>query len=97
VVAPADVDGDGDIDLFVGGRSIPWKYGADPASQLLMNDGRGRFTDAAAHRPGLPTVGMVTDAVWNDVDGDKRPDLVHGGRLDAGGDVSQRGNGRFER
>jgi enediyne biosynthesis protein E4 len=97
VVAPADVDGDGDIDLFVGGRSIPWKYGADPKSQLLMNDGRGHFTDAAANSPGLPTVGMVTDAVWNDVDGDKRPDLVMVGDWMPVVMYRNRGNGRFER
>jgi hypothetical protein len=76
VVAPADVDGDGDLDLFVGGRSVPWRYGASPQSQLLLNDGRGHFSDATARAPGLARIGMVTDAVWSDVDGDRRADLV---------------------
>lgn len=97
VVAPADVDGDGDIDLFVGGRSIPWRYGADPSSQLLINDGRGRFTDAVANAPGLKTVGMVTDAVWSDTDGDRRPDLVLVGEWMPVTVFRNRGGGRLER
>jgi enediyne biosynthesis protein E4 len=76
-VAAADFDGDGAIDLFVGGRSIPGRYGLDPRSVLLRNDSRGHFTDVAdAAAPGLSHVGMVTDAVWKDVDGDGRVDLI---------------------
>jgi hypothetical protein len=76
-VAAADFDGDGAIDLFVGGRSIPGRYGLDPQSVLLRNDGRGHFTDVTdAAAPGLSHIGMVTDAVWRDVDGDGRPDLI---------------------
>ena len=76
-VVAADYDGDGDIDLFVGGRSVPWRYGINPKSTLLRNDGRGHFTDVTAKlAPELADVGMVTDAVWRDVDGDGRTDLV---------------------
>jgi hypothetical protein len=76
-VAAADYDGDGGIDLFVGGRVVPWRYGADPRSMLLQNDGHGHFTDVTRRlAPGLERVGMVTDAVWQDVDGDGRLDLV---------------------
>jgi len=76
-VAAADFDGDGAIDLFVGGRSIPGRYGLDPQSLLLRNDGRGHFTDVAdAAAPGLSSIGMVTDAVWRDIDADGRPDLI---------------------
>ena len=75
--APADFDGDGDIDLFVGGRVVPWRYGTDPQSVLLENDGTGRFADVTARAaPGLARIGMVTDALWHDVDGDGLPDLV---------------------
>ena len=76
-VAAADFDGDGAVDLFVGGRSIPGSYGIDPRSQLLKNDGRGHFTDVADKvAPGLARIGMVTDALWKDVDRDGRVDLV---------------------
>jgi hypothetical protein len=76
-VAAADYDGDGDVDLFVGGRVVPWHYGADPRSMLLQNDGRGHFADVTARlAPELVHAGMITDAVWRDVDGDGRPDLI---------------------
>ena len=76
-VIAADYDADGHIDLFVGGRIIPWAYGADPRSMLLHNDGRGHFTDVTAKlAPELEHVGMVTDAVWRDLDGDGRLDLI---------------------
>ncbi len=76
-VAAADYDGDGDVDLFVGGRVVPWHYGAEPRSMLLQNDGHGHFTDVTQRlAPELERVGMVTDAVWRDVDGDGRPDLI---------------------
>jgi hypothetical protein len=75
--AAADVDGDGDLDLFVGGRVVPWRYGIDPQSVLLENDGRGRFRDVTQRAaPELARVGIVTDALWTDVDGDGRVDLV---------------------
>ena len=76
-VVTHDFDGDGDQDLFVGGRVIPWRYGLDPGSVLLANDGRGHFTDVTERfAPELAEVGMVTDAIWEDIDGDSRADLV---------------------
>jgi hypothetical protein len=76
-VAAHDFDADGDIDLFVGGRVVPWRYGLDPTSALLANDGRGRFTDVTREvSPDLAQLGMVTDAVWEDIDEDGRADLV---------------------
>ena len=63
--------------VFVGGRVVPGRYGMDPPSTLLRNDGRGRFTDVTAQvAPDLARIGMVTDATWIDVDGDRRLDLV---------------------
>jgi len=76
-VVAADFDGDGDQDLFVGGRVVPWGYGKTPTSTLLENDGSGHFTDVTARvAPELERVGMVTDAVWADVTGNGRKDLV---------------------
>ncbi len=76
-VVPADYDRDGDIDLFVGGRVVAGRYGLDPQSTLLQNDGRGRFTDVTGKlAPALARIGMVTDAMWSDVTGDGRVDLV---------------------
>jgi enediyne biosynthesis protein E4 len=76
-IKAADVDGDGDLDLFIGGRVTPGKYPLSPGSRLLLNDGKGHFTDATARlAPGLATLGMVTDAVWIDLDKDHHPDLV---------------------
>jgi enediyne biosynthesis protein E4 len=76
-VAAADFDGDGAVDLFVGGRSVPGRYGIDPQSVLLKNDGHGHFTDVTDNAaPGLSHIGMVTDAIWKDIHGDGRPDLI---------------------
>ncbi|MEO7962519.1 MAG: VCBS repeat-containing protein, partial [Gemmatimonadaceae bacterium] len=76
-VTAIDYDGDGDIDLFVGGRVVPWRYGENPTSLLLRNDGRGHFTDVTGQlAPDLARIGMVTDAVWQDIDGDRRPELI---------------------
>ncbi|QJD81234.1 VCBS repeat-containing protein [Spirosoma rhododendri] len=77
---PADVDHDGDLDLFVGGRVVGFAYGKTPDSYLLINDGKGRFTDQTASvAPALKQVGMVTDAVWADTDNDKDLDLIVAG------------------
>ncbi|GAA4457242.1 VCBS repeat-containing protein [Nibrella saemangeumensis] len=73
----ADYDKDGDLDLFVGGRVVPNRYPELPESFLLRNKGQGRFESATAEAaPDLSYVGMVTDAVWVDIDRDTWPDLV---------------------
>ncbi|HTK20724.1 MAG TPA: VCBS repeat-containing protein [Mucilaginibacter sp.] len=72
-VRPCDFDGDGDIDLFVGGRVIPGQYPVNPESYLLVNDGKGKFTKA---KISFDKIGMVTDAQWIDLNKDGRKDLV---------------------
>ena len=75
-VCAADFNHDGRLDLFVGGRIVPGAYPTAPRSALLMNQG-GRFVDVTdALAPGLAHVGMVTAALWTDVDGDGWPDLL---------------------
>ena len=76
-VAAGDFDGDGHVDLFVGSRSVPGRYGVTPKSHLLRNDGHGRFADVTAERaPALADAGMITSAAWLDYDGDGRLDLI---------------------
>jgi len=76
-VRPCDFDGDGDIDLFVGSRSIPGIYGLSPDQLLLENDGRGKFRDVTEDRmKKLKKAGMVSDATWMDYDRDGDEDLI---------------------
>lgn len=79
-VRPFDIDHDGDLDLFVGGRVVGFNYGKSPNSYLLINDGKGHFSDQTEKRStGLRKAGMITDAVWADYDGDKDVDLILAG------------------
>ena len=74
VIRAADVDEDGDMDLFVGGRVVPGNYGLVPTSYLFIDEGPLGWRDGTTQAIG--TLGMVTDALWDDVNGDARPDLV---------------------
>ncbi|WP_224999324.1 VCBS repeat-containing protein [Cesiribacter sp. SM1] len=75
-VTAADYDGDGDQDLFIGGRVVPWNYGSTPNSYLLQNQGGGRFKDISADVAGLANAGMVKDARWADLNGDGFDELL---------------------
>ncbi|MEJ7645445.1 MAG: VCBS repeat-containing protein [Chryseolinea sp.] len=76
-VAVNDVDQDGDNDVFIGGRSIPFNYGKRPDSYLLLNDGKGNFVDATkSAAPDLTGFGFIKEAIWADIDNDKDDDLV---------------------
>ena len=77
VAVPIDVDQDGDLDLFVGSRSIPSQYGSSPPSFMYINDGTGTFRDEIeTYAPELASLGMITDAVSIDIMGDKTPELI---------------------
>ncbi|SHE70151.1 FG-GAP repeat-containing protein [Arenibacter palladensis] len=77
VIAPQDFDNDGDMDVFIGSRSVVGNYGLDPDHLFLENKGDGTFADAT-ERLAYDTkqAGMVTDAIWVDMDGDKKKDLI---------------------
>jgi hypothetical protein len=75
-VAAADFDHSGRLSVFIGGRVQPGDYPLAPQSALLANRG-GRFEDVTdSLAPELRNVGMVTSALWSDVDGDGWPDLL---------------------
>jgi enediyne biosynthesis protein E4 len=96
VVAPADFDRDGDVDLFVGRRVVSRSYGASPRSLLLRNDGHGRFEDVTASlAPMLTSAGMIAAAAWCDPNADGALDLVIAGEWTPVRVLRQH-NGRFE-
>ncbi len=74
-IAISDFDKDGDADIFIGGRVVPGHYGLIPKSYLLQND-KGKFVDITAQVPALENIGMVTDAIWNDINLDGWNDLI---------------------
>jgi hypothetical protein len=92
-----DFNGDGHADLFIGGRSVPFNYGQIPRSYLMMNDGHGNLTDVTDKvAPGLSNIGMVTNAIWFDIDGDGQKDLIV--CLEWGGiEAFINHNGKFEK
>ncbi|SHN24184.1 Repeat domain-containing protein [Cyclobacterium lianum] len=77
VVSVTDIDGDGFPDLFVGGRYLPGRYPEAPRSYLLLNDGKGNYTDVTArYSEALLSPGLVSDAAFADLDGDDKDELV---------------------
>lgn len=76
-LAAHDYDHDGDIDLFVGNRSVPKVYGKNPQQFLLENDGKGHFVNQTKTRaPELEHLGMIRAAEWVDIDQDSSKELV---------------------
>ncbi|MCE6991548.1 VCBS repeat-containing protein [Dyadobacter sp. CY323] len=76
-VTAADVDKDGDQDLFLGTRVTPGRFPESTGGILLINDGKGRFTDQTKNMaPQLSEAGMVTDASFQDLNKDGYPELI---------------------
>jgi enediyne biosynthesis protein E4 len=79
-VKAADFDKDGDMDLFIGERGIPGEYPKAVNGILLRNDSKAgtvKFTDVTKElAPQLFNIGMITDAVWADIDKDGDDDLM---------------------
>jgi hypothetical protein len=75
--APVDFNGDGSMDVFISGRTVPTAYGTIPRSYLLQNDGAGHFKDVTAVVcKDLLEPGLVTQAQWFDIDKDGDQDLL---------------------
>ena len=76
-VAFSDINNDSHLDIFIGGYVVPGRYPEKPRSYILINDGKGHFSDKTDEiQPELKNLGMVTDAVWADMDGDQTEDLI---------------------
>ena len=84
-IAFADYDNDGDLDIYVAGRQTPGYYPFAPRSYLLNNNGKGFFTDVTVpstnqqqskELASFMGPGMITDLLWDDIDGDKDLDLI---------------------
>lgn len=76
-VSSADIDNDGDMDLFVGERLRPFAFGRLVSGRILVNDGHGNFSDRTENlAPTLLNSGMFTGSSFDDVDGDGDPDLI---------------------
>jgi enediyne biosynthesis protein E4 len=92
-VSAADFNGDGNVDLFIGGRTVPWEYGQIPKSYLFQNNGKGKFVDVTSNlSQELGSIGMVTSASWTDMDRDGDQDLVVS--LEWGGIVAMLNEGK---
>jgi enediyne biosynthesis protein E4 len=76
-VSVSDVNGDGMLDIFVGGRVVPGQYPSAPQSRILINQGNGIYEEMTkTWAPELTSIGMVTDATWTDINRDGKEDLI---------------------
>lgn len=71
-----DYNNDKRPDVFLGARSIPWKYGFTPFSAILTNIGNGNFKNETTTHANLKEVGLVKNGQWIDIDNDQDQDLV---------------------
>jgi hypothetical protein len=96
-VTPFDYDKDGDLDLFVGGRTVPGNYPKAPFSFVFKNDGKGSFSKVTTQvAPELEQIGMVTALIFADLDKDGQEEMLVAGEWMAI-EVFKLTNGKFTR
>ena len=96
-VIAADIDNDNDLDLFVGERAIPNSYGLPGSGFLLINDGKGNFTEKTESlAPQFKNLGMITDAIFIDINKNGYEDLVIVGEF-MGIEVFENQKGNFKK
>lgn len=93
-LALADIDGDGDLDLFAGGRHRPGRYPESASSKIFLNNG-GEFQRADSRSRVFANLGLITGAVFADLSGDDSPDLLLASEWGPIHYFENRGNGRF--
>ena len=94
-VASGDYDNDGDTDLFIGERIKIGSYGLPGSGYLLVNNGKGEFTNQTLQKAAaLRELGMITDASWVDLDNDEDLDLIIVGEF-MGVEVFENKNGEL--
>jgi hypothetical protein len=74
-MAMADYDNDGDLDLFVGGRSVPARY-PEPASSKLYRFEKGDFELDSLNSIQFKELGLVSGSIFSDIDSDGDVDLI---------------------
>ena len=76
VIVTADINRNGRLEIFIGGRVIPGEYPSSPISSILQNSGKNYIDVTNEIAPEIKQSGMVTSAMFSDVDNDHWPDSL---------------------